>query len=235
MSWGSVEKTLLATALIALGTSALSARAYAKISDDVCSQIRAQSQKENTRWFSLAATGKLTPLHSDGALPEDALGKVVYLHSRDDGNTNPTIMAAKLIYSTHDDYLDRDWVRAQNNFKRRPVSVKYSDYNAYENGSKESFTLRANFHLTKGGSIPFSTYTDERRQELILPPNGAQEERTYRVYLQNFEGISQHGSCMDFSPNVPTGTWQTSVEVIDLLPSDGDVFYRDKITFKVLK
>ncbi len=207
--------------------------ASAKVLDSVCNDVRALSQKEGTQWFGINSGGKLTPLKPAGAYSQDAIAKIIFLHSRTDQSASRTIVAAKLIYQTQDNYLDQDWVRAQNNYKRKPVSVKYLEYNSVNEGTSENFSLVANFHLPAGRDIPFATYSEDRRRQLVFPKNPTSEERSYRAYLLNFDAIAPKGSCVDFSPDFPSAIKGTTVEVIDLLPSDADRYYRFTIRFSV--
>jgi hypothetical protein len=206
---------------------------YAAVSEGVCTTVRAASKKQGTKWFGVDAKGNLTPLKALAKIARPAATKIIFLHLRDDGNLNRTIMAAKLIFETQGNYLDQNWVRVQNNYKRNAFSVKYADYNSAHDGTTPNFDLSANFHLTAGRGIPFSTFKEGPRRQMILPKQDTGLELTYRAYLLNFEVIAAQGSCVDFSPSFPSGTNVTTVEVIDLLPTDGEIYYRSSIKFRV--
>jgi hypothetical protein len=223
----------LLAALIGAG-AAQTTSAHA-VPDPICEQIRGLAKKEDSRWFALDSAAKATVLKPDGSYPPAAFEKIVYLHTRADKSPSQTIMAAKLIFQTQDNYLDKEWVRAQNNYKRKPVSRKYVDYNNFHNGSAQDFSLSANFHLTAGSEIPFSTADEGPRSQLVLAPNPASEERSYRAYLLNFQSIAAQGSCVDFSPNFPNDTKRATIETIDLLPAAGDIYYRASIKFGLSK
>jgi hypothetical protein len=162
--------------------------------------------------------------------------QIIYLHTRRDRSSRSTIIAAKLIFQTQGNSIDRNWIRAKNNFKKKPISVSYQNCQDYHQGVREDFQVKTNFYLTRGlfnPRIPFSTFEPaERRRQLAFAQDGSSDELTYRTYLMTFQGVRTDGSCVTFQPFFPNGTKQTEVEVIDLLPdADSDLFYRSSVKF----
>jgi len=225
--------------LLAIGASALfldSDVAYAELSEESC---EAGSGLIAEREFAVARpgqTGSLTVINSANKYDKKAVDKVIYVHSRDDQSGAKTVMGVKITFSTQGNYTDQNWIRAQNNFKRGSVKATFQEYQDYHSGSIDLYELKTNFHLPKGAfntQIPFTTFEPpDRRRQLMLAPNGSNEERTYRAYLITLKGVRPQGSCVDFSPYSPSDAKQIKVEIVDLLPaSDSDMYYHYSLDF----
>jgi hypothetical protein len=222
--------------MLAAAVSVLGLRIQAQESESLCNEARGLTQKENSPWLGRDTTGKLVAIKPGIAQSKKALDSLVYFHTRRDRSSRSTIIAAKLIFQTQGNSIDKKWIRAKSNFKKKPISVSYENYQDYHNGVREDFEVKTNFHLTKGlfnSRIPFSTFEPaERRRQLAFPQEGTSDELTYRTYLMTFQGVRTDGSCVTFQPFFPNGTMQTEVEIIDLLPDvDSDMFYRPSIKF----
>ena len=234
-----VAREFLVVCLLALGaTGASLSPAHAVVSEDVCGRARALSAQSNSRWVGLDQKGALTLINTGGSYTKNLLDKFVYVLGRDDKNSGKTVAAIKITFHTEGAYVDQDWVRAQNNFKRDPVSSTYADYQDYHSGKKEIFDLKTNFQLARGAfnpEIPFTTFEPiTRRQQLSLPKNSENQERTYKVYLITMDGVRDIGSCVDFKPFIPSDTKDMRVEVIDLLPAiDSGNFYRSSASISI--
>jgi hypothetical protein len=212
--------------------------AHAALSDVACQQAQAAAQKDGTSWVGLDRAGKPTAIKAAATYDKKLLDKIVYLPSRGDGSTDRTVLAFKLKYSTQGNYLDRDWVRLQNNVKSASFSQALKGYQDYHAGSAEIFNLQTNFHLTRGvfsRQIPFTTYDPaERRRQFSFPQPGANEEASYRAYLLTLDGIQSQATCVDFKPFFPNGTKQTEIEAVDLRPEqDSGLYNRSTVKFGV--
>jgi hypothetical protein len=229
----------LATSLLAITVSGvLPDSAPAQDSDPACNEARKLAQQENSPWLGLSRAGKLTVIKAGVSTSKKALDSIIYLHSRSDQSRRGTVMAAKITFHTQGNPVDSNWTRAKNNFKKKPVSASYQNYQDYHNGVKEDFELKTNFHLTRGifnSGIPFTTFEPAgRRRQLALPPNSGNDELSYRTYLLTFQGVRADGSCVTFQPFFPNDTKQADVEVVDLLPdAESDLFYHSSIKLDV--
>lgn len=208
--------------------AALMQPAFADITSAQCEAIRADVGEVSTRWFGLDKAGNLTALNSGDDVSSRAIKKIVYLHARDDENIQATVVAVKITFHTNGNEKDKNIIRVKNGFKNG-FSVKFEDYQAFHNGTKEVFKIKNNFHLSSGfwnRRIPFTTFIPlERRSQLTYADTTANDELTFRSYLFTFEGLHPSGSCVDFEPFIPDSTEKLRIEIIDLLDNPEEVIF----------
>jgi hypothetical protein len=211
--------------------------ASADITAQKCADVRAKANENSTRWIGLDAAENLTPLTNSESVNKEAIDKIVYLHRRDDGNTQATVVAVKITFRTEGNEADRNWIRIKNTFKNA-FSVKYKDYQDFHSGTKQHFRIKNNFHLSKGWfrrAIPFTTFDPEgRRSELLYAEIGENDEKTFRSYLFILDGVQLTGSCVDFKPVIPEATKALRVQVIDLRENvETAIHYRGTIDLEL--
>lgn len=220
-----------------LGLGASSNIAESKISDNLCSAIRSASEEYNTSWFGLDPNGRIALLTQHNTYPRNAIDKIVFLHRRSDLRNEGTVTAVKITYEAPGNIKDRGKMRLSNNFKR-PFTVEFSVYQSFHKKKNENYSIKANFHLTKGAfssSIPFTTYDDDYERNLMLFGEVAPDaEDTFRSYLFTMESVRSDGSCVDFSPFPPSKTSNISLEFVDLLPDkESGNFIEDSIEIEL--
>jgi predicted small secreted protein len=192
--------------------------AFAVTPDELCNNVRAEATEHAIKWFGLDENGRLIALRQGVGVNKRAIEKIIYLHRRDDGNTDATVVAVKITFRTEGNDIDRNWIRLKNQFKDA-FSVSYQVYQEFHNGTAEDFDIRNNFHLSEGWfrHIPFTTFDPTgRRSQLRYADVGENDERTFRSYLFTLEGVQAAGTCIDFKPFVPDATKALHVQVIDL-------------------
>jgi hypothetical protein len=211
--------------------------ASALLSNDVCAAARIVSQKQASSWIGLNSRAHTVTAIKPGLKYRTGdLDTIIYMHTREDDWHDETVVGVKITMHTTGDYLDKDWVRAKNNYKRSPISVAFKDYQQFHEDAEEVYDLKTNFHLTSGefvASVPFTTYEpSDRRRQLLLPPNNTGLELTYRVYLFTLTGVRDDGSCVDFQPFFPSSVLDAKLEAVDLWAAgDSGEFYRSTIKF----
>ena len=186
-------------------------------------------------WVGLSPKGTLTTMKAGGAYERNSLDRIVYLHFRPDQSSSKTVIAIKITFETTGNHLDKNWIRAKNNLKARPVSTGFGAYQSFHEGKNEEFHLKNNFHLPAGWlnrKIPFTTSDPaERRRQLLYADQDRAKEQTYRAYLLTLDQVARAGTCVDFKPFFPKNVTSFSVETVDLLKeSDSDNYYRDSIS-----
>jgi hypothetical protein len=221
----------------AMSCGVLAQPAFADITSQKCADVRAKANESSTRWVGLDAAETLTPLTNGESVNTESIDKIVYLHRRDDGNTDATVVAVKITFRTEGNEADRNWIRIKNNFKNA-FSVKYTDYQDFHTGAKEHFKIKNNFHLSKGWfrqAIPFTTFDPEdRRSELLYAEVGENDEKTFRSYLFLLDGVQPGGSCVDFKPVIPDATKALRVQIIDLRENvENAIHYRGTLDLEL--